>query len=264
MNFKSNVTKQVSSRPERNRNDHSNRRGWLGKVRFGVLIVAWLLLIPFYGGWAIGIARGFPISSPMPPLLLVALLLFVIYCGNRTAGVLVLTLMIPLGSQWILMDRWDDAREEMARGNSERAIQILETQRLSWWFRFPSSSHVGEYATLSEAYCDSGRYDQCRHVIETVIQQYGPLAGEMSSRVNQIDDLLPQVQSFDESQPVNPSTLNAWLDYARLLEDGLFAPSQAIRIHKQLVESGLSPDLEKEVLTRYIETLERRASRNRE
>lgn len=122
MNFKSNVTKQVSSEPGRNRNDHSNRRGWLGKVRFGVLIVAWLLLIPFYGGWAIGIARGFPISSPMPPLLLMALLLFVICCGNRTAGMLVLTLMIPLGSQWILMDHWDDAREEMARGNSEHAI----------------------------------------------------------------------------------------------------------------------------------------------
>lgn len=117
---------------------------------------------------------------------------------------------------------------------------------------------------MSEAYCDSGRYDQCHQFIETVIQQYGPLAEKMSSRLNQIDDILPQVQSFDESQPVNASTLNAWLDYARLLEDGLFAPSQAIRIYKHLVESGLSPDLEKEVLTRYIETLERRASRGRE
>jgi hypothetical protein len=229
-----------------------------------LLIVAWILLIPFYGGWAIGIARGFPIISQNPPFLLIALSLFVICYGNRTAGVLVITLMIPLAGQWILMDHWEDAREEMARGNSERAIQILETQLQSWWFRFPSSSHVGEYATLSAAYCDSGRYDQCRKVIETVIQQYGPLDGEMSSRLTQIDDILPQVQSFDESQPINPSTFNDWLDYARLLEDGLFAPTQAIRVYKRLVESGLSADLEKEVLTRYIQTLERRVSRSRE
>jgi hypothetical protein len=264
MNFRSSVAKVVSSEPERNRNNYINRPGWWGKVRWGLLIIAWMLLIPFYGGWAIGIARGFPIINQSPPFLLMALALFVICYGNRTAGVLVLTLMIPLGSQWILMDHWEDAREEMARGNSERAVQILETQLQSWWFRFPTSSHVGEYATLSEAYCDSGRYDQCRQVLETVIQQYRPLDGEISSRLTQIDNLLPQVQSFDESQPVNASTLNAWLDYARLLEDGLFAPTQAIHIYKRLVESGLPAELEKEVLTRYIETLERRASRSRE
>jgi hypothetical protein len=259
MDFKPGMTKSAFSEPEPNRNDQSNRRGLLGKVRFGLLILAWLLLIPFYGGWAIGIARGFPIVSQSPPFLLMALLLFVICYGNRTAVALVITLMLPLGGQWILMDHWEDAREEMARGNSEHAIQILETQLQSWWFRFPSSSHVGEYATLSEAYCDSGRYDQCRQIIETVIQQYGPLDGELSSRLAQINDTLPQVQSFDESQPINASTLNDWLRYAQLLEDGLSAPAQAIRVYKRLAESGLPAELETEVLTRYIQTLERRA-----
>jgi hypothetical protein len=86
----------------------------------------------------------------------------------------------------------------------------------SGFFRFPSDSHGGQYATLAEAYVDDGRYEQARQVTQTVVRRVATL---------------------------DASTLNDWLRHARLLEDGLPAPTQAIRVYARLASSELPADL---------------------
>jgi hypothetical protein len=137
--------------------------------------LGWLLLVPFDTQWAIGLQRGYPFDGQWPrglPLSVVAILCFLVRPRADFAAALMLAIVIPLGSEFILMDHRDDVREYLARGDDASAIRVADGMVASWGFAAPSRSRKLIYETHARAYCDAGNFDRCRELLQLRLERY--------------------------------------------------------------------------------------------
>jgi hypothetical protein len=231
-------------------------------------VAGWLLLVPFYIQWALGLWRGHPFDGQWPqvgiPLSLAAILLFLVRPRADLAATLMLAIVIPLGSEFILMDHWDDVREYMARGESATAVRVVDGMVASWGFAAPSRSRKLIYETQARAYCDAGDFDRCREVLQRRLDRYqGADDGVLQWR-RALDTTLAEVRGFDETRKVTATEIDAWVHHADLLEGPLQAPSRAVRIHRAIATAELPAELQAAAWRRVTEVMERRSRLSRE
>lgn len=223
-------------------------------------VLGWLLLVPFYTQWAIGLQRGYPFDGQWPqlglPLSVVAILFFLVRPRADLAAALMLAIVIPLGSEFILMDHWDDVREYLARGDDASAIRVADGMVTSWGFAAPSRSRKLIYETHARAYCDAGNFDRCRELLQLRLERYeGTDAGVLEWR-RALDVTLAEVRGFDEQRRVTAAEIDAWLHHAGLLEGPLQAPTQALRIHHAIATPALPAELQVAAWRRITEVME--------
>jgi hypothetical protein len=231
-------------------------------------VIGWLLLVPFYTQWAVGLWRGYPFDGQWPqvglPLSLASILCFLLRPRADLAAALMLAIVIPLGSEFILMDHWDDAREYMARGESATAIRVAEGMVASWGFAAPSRSRKLIYETHARAYCDTGDFDRCRELLQLRLERYGGADASVVQWRRALDTTLAELRGIDEQLKVTAAEVDAWVQHANVLEVQLQTPTQALRIHRAIATAELPAELQIAAWRRVTEVMERRSRLSRE